>query len=234
MQSRFYLAFSVLCIFSRLSHELSCNDRQYNWKSSGREACCDRCPPGQYMMRRSSSSCYIECKPCHGPRYTDKYNVAMSCDICHRCNHLSMELVSNCNATHNTVCKCKAGYTCSDKECKECVLIPTPSPSTTDAVVSHQPHHNTTAVQSCRTEGAADMSAVVLTTLLPDKPIKDAVWFLVIIGLLCGGIALVIVTKIKPFLHWVTSYPGYFLVGKDTTQPPVQEVCGKCDQHIEV
>ncbi|MEQ2266585.1 hypothetical protein XENORESO_011276 [Xenotaenia resolanae] len=74
--------------------------------------------------------------------------------------------------------------------------------------------------------------------------LTDTQWFLVIIVLLCAGIALVVVTKIKPLLHWIRSNQVYFLDHKPVTVPlramdddvskPVQEVCGKCDHCIDL
>ncbi|KAM4735232.1 uncharacterized protein FYW61_005781 [Anableps anableps] len=72
----------------------------------------------------------------------------------------------------------------------------------------------------------------------------DTQWFLVIIALLCVGIALVVVAKIKPLLHWIRSNHGYFMAQKIVTVPPrtvdddvskpVQEMCGKCDHCIDL
>ena len=55
------------------------------------------------------------------------------------CLTANMEYKSLCNATHNAVCRCKAGYECQDKFCKDCVPIrtttkPTLPPSTTGRI----------------------------------------------------------------------------------------------------
>ncbi|XP_031600135.1 tumor necrosis factor receptor superfamily member 23 [Oreochromis aureus] len=213
--------FILLCLPPVLSSVIpkDCKKTQYKWPHNSYELCCEKCPAGEFVAKRSPTTCYRTCEPCGPGKYTTSYNAAMTCDFCDSCNKPNMEVKTECNATHNTVCTCKAGYKCGDQDCKECVaipgtIIPTVPPSTTVA----------------RPE--------VTTTQRAPKAIADTAWFLVIIALLCTGIALVVVTKIKPFLVWIRFTHGYFLAEKPATQPqcdeevskPVQEVCGKCDQ----
>lgn len=42
-----------------------------------------------------------------------------------------MKYLSRCNATHNAVCKCKAGYECKTKPCVQCLPIPATTINTT-------------------------------------------------------------------------------------------------------
>ncbi|XP_072317614.1 CD27 antigen-like [Eucyclogobius newberryi] len=146
------------------------------------------CPPGQYMKIRDKKTCRIDCQPCTGQRYTDAYNLG-TCKICDACSKENMEIVSQCNATRNAVCRCKAGFACENEACDYCTAIPTTTappaaPRSTTAVSKHE----------------------VRPTLQATKPIQDTAWFLIIIGLLCVGLALVIVTKIKPLLIWLKDY----------------------------
>ncbi|XP_041843106.1 tumor necrosis factor receptor superfamily member 23 [Melanotaenia boesemani] len=225
MRPLYYFTFSLLCSLSLLSSgiTLKCNDMQYPWPLQHSKFCCDKCPPGQYMVRRPEDKCGTQCEPCIGDRFIHTYNVEQDCSVCDTCSKLYMELKSSCNATHNTQCKCKAGFKCSDESCTNCEPMPTTikpilPPSTTASKIGN------------------------LTTPKPTpEPVKDSVWFLVIVALLCLGIALVMVTKIKPFLFWIRFNHGYFLTEKCAEAPcaevvsqPVQEVCGKCDQRIDV
>ncbi|XP_045901823.1 tumor necrosis factor receptor superfamily member 6 [Micropterus dolomieu] len=221
MKPRCYFAFTFLYALSLFSPMLSiqCNQTQYPWPVDNPLSCCNRCRPGEYMMRRAFKSCEITCQACPENFYSDNYNVEMACNLCLNCTKPNMEFESKCNPAHPAVCRCKAGYKCKDQPCTQCVPMQTTTP---------------TAVKP-----------VTLTTLwVPSKPLRDTVWFLVIIALLCAGFALIVATKIKPFLRWIRSKHGYFLASKaamvppcsqdDEVSTPVQEVCGKCDQPIDV
>ncbi|KAG7474389.1 hypothetical protein JOB18_007952 [Solea senegalensis] len=223
MQRLCYVAFSLLCSLPSI-HSLQCSETEYAWPVEEATFCCKKCEPGKYMDWRQEASCEIKCDFCKEGLYRDSYNVDMNCNLCKSCKKTNMEYKSHCNATHNAVCRCKAGYKCRDQQCTQCLPIPTTTtlpPSTT----------------------ASTLQAP--TTLVPPKPIRDqTVWFLVITALLCTGIALVVVAKIKPLLRWIRSRRGYFLTEKpvpvpscseeDVVSKPVQEVCGKCDQPIDL
>ncbi|XP_026173352.1 CD27 antigen [Mastacembelus armatus] len=224
MQSLYRIAFTVLGSLSFLSSVLSiqCNQTQYPWPVEKYNLCCNMCPPGKHMARRDENVCKIDCGHCPVDRYTDSYNVEMSCNICKNCNKTNMEYKSQCNRTHNAVCRCKNGYRCKDQPCTQCVPLPaTTKPTILPSTIAATPDIPTSS-----------------------QPIRDTVWFLVIIALLCAGFALVVVTKIKPFLRWIRAKQGYFLTEKPALGPPcsedeevskpVQEVCGKCDQPIDV
>ncbi|XP_070823490.1 CD27 antigen-like [Chaetodon trifascialis] len=185
--------FAFLCSLSFSSPSLppiKCNATQYAWPVDKPKFCCNKCPPGEYLVRRFVN-CQTECKPCEGKRYTDTYNVEMTCNFCANCERLNMEYKSHCSPTHNAVCKCKAGYECRDQPCSQCVPVssttqPTLPPSTT--------------------------ALITPTTLwAPQKPLrgKDAVWL--IIGLLSAVIAFAVGTKIHLLLRWIKSKHGYFL-----------------------
>ncbi|XP_030606173.1 tumor necrosis factor receptor superfamily member 5 isoform X2 [Archocentrus centrarchus] len=220
MQLLCYFIISVLYIPPALS-SVTCSDKQYPWPILTPGLCCEKCPPGYHLGSRTQNSCDRECQPCKGDRFTDSYNTAMSCSFCKSCDNPNMEVKTKCNTTHDTVCTCKAGYQCKNQDCQECVVIPT----TTKPTV---PPSTTVARPG------------VATTHLPPKQIGDTAWFLVIIALLCTGIVLVFMTKIKPFLLWIKSKHGYFLAeksqppcaGVEVVSKPIQEMCGKCETCI--
>ncbi|KAK5861779.1 hypothetical protein PBY51_017229 [Eleginops maclovinus] len=219
MQPLCNLALTFLCALSFLSSvfSLQCNDTQYAWPVDQPTLCCNKCQPGQRMRQRSPVTCENKCGPCATNRYTDTYTVMYDCEVCDKCNKPNMEYSSNCTTTHNAVCRCKAGYRCKDVTCKQCVPTPTtttkPKPTT---VLRYE----------------------TLTEPWP-RQIRDTAWFLVIIALLCAGLAIVVLAKMKPFLRWIKSKHGYFLAKEPAPVParfddegvstPIQEVLGKCE-----
>ncbi|XP_035018657.1 tumor necrosis factor receptor superfamily member 6 [Hippoglossus stenolepis] len=216
MQLLCHVAFLLLCSLPFLSSvfPLDCSSTQYPWPVVESKFCCEMCPPGHHMNpRQHNNSCTRVCVSCEGERYIDTYNVALTCSNCKLCEHPNMEYKSRCSFTQNAECRCKTGYNCKDKPCTRCVPIPTLPPATT-----------------------------TLGTNKPKQPIGEKAWFLVIIALLCIGIALVVVTKIKPLLRWIRSKDSFFFTDKpeqsysedDDQSKPVQEVCGECDQPIDV
>ncbi|XP_068613996.1 CD27 antigen-like [Brachionichthys hirsutus] len=168
MQPLHYFAFTLLCSLSFLSSVLSiqCKETQYPWPAPKPEFCCDMCRPGKYLASRSRFTCEKVCEDCKGKRYRDAYNVELTCKFCENCDRPNMDYKSDCNASRNAECRCKAGYECKEHPCKQCVPIPTTKPP-------------------------------------PSTAGTDTVWSLVIIGLLSAGMAVILVTKIKPFLHWI-------------------------------
>ncbi|XP_014901628.1 tumor necrosis factor receptor superfamily member 6 [Poecilia latipinna] len=225
----YYLAFSLLWSLPVFSSGLviQCKDGEYEWPILEPTLCCKKCPPGHRYISRSDKTCEITCEPCDENRYSDNFNLERNCNVCDVCKKANFEVASNCTTTKNTVCKCRAGYRCKDKSCTFCEPVPTTTQPTT-------PPSTTVAGSTSTTK----------ITVPPNNKIRDTQWFLVIIALLCAGIALVVMTKIKPILHWIRSNHGYFLPEKtvtatlcaveDDVSKPVQEVCGKCDHCIDL
>ncbi|XP_031708688.1 CD27 antigen [Anarrhichthys ocellatus] len=239
MQLLSRLVFTFLCSLSFLSPVFSihCNNTQYAWPVDRPKLCCNMCLPGEHMVRRSSSICEIVCRPCIGDRYSDTYNREMSCEVCENCNKPNMEYSSPCTTTHNAVCRCKADYRCKDDSCRQCVPIPS---TTTKSTLPPSTLPPSTLPPSTLPPSTTVLKPGALTTLwTPTQPIRDAVWFLVIISLLCAGITLAAVAKIKPFMRWVKAKHGYILAKDPQPVPqcsedeevstPVQEVLGKCE-----
>ncbi|XP_008429870.2 tumor necrosis factor receptor superfamily member 6 [Poecilia reticulata] len=224
-----YLTFSLLWNLPFFSSglKIQCKDGEYKWPIRNPTTCCTMCPPGHRYIRRTEIACEIKCEPCDENRYADNFNLDANCNVCDVCKKANFEVASNCTPTQNTVCKCRAGYRCTDGSCTFCEPVPTTTQPTT-------PPSTTVAGSTSTTK----------TTVPPNNKIRDTQWFLVIIALLCAGIALVVMTKIKPILHWIRSNHGYFLPEKtvtatlraveDDVSKPVQEVCGKCDHCIDL
>ncbi|KAK7886906.1 hypothetical protein WMY93_026527 [Mugilogobius chulae] len=277
------LTLLFLLSFIHTGLSLSCRQTEYPWPNDNPQNCCSKCPPGQYMRSRDKTTCAIDCRNCTGKRYTDSYNVN-TCKICDDCSSAeNMELVWSCNRTHNTVCRCKAGFTCANEACDSCVELPatTAAPTTTTTTTSTTAHITENQLrwfrrllrkpQNLTGESVSEGGSPTLlfpprfvfnrevrhTPPAPAKPIQDTAWFLIIISLLVLGIALVIVTKIKPLLSWFSQNKNYCLVVKPLSEPvtvvhvqeekeeqqeeedsvmvldeactPVQEMCGQCD-----
>ncbi|XP_060905317.1 tumor necrosis factor receptor superfamily member 11B [Labrus mixtus] len=187
MPSFHSVAFTFMCSLSFLSAVLSiqCNSSQYAWPRTTHLFCCNRCPPGKSMEQRSSNLCEIKCKPCLKNQYSDTWNLDLSCPFCTVCKEANIEYKSQCNSTHDAVCRCKAGYRCKDQPCTKCEQIPT----TTIANTLHPPS-TTTAT----------------TTIYPST--KDSTWFLVTVALLCGFFAIIVVAKIYSFQRWIRNRLG--------------------------
>nr|XP_046255235.1 CD27 antigen isoform X2 [Scatophagus argus] len=125
MMQPHYFAFTFLCIlYFQSVLSIQCNDTQYAWTQTLPEVCCEKCAPGSHMVRRLER-CKIRCDPCSDNLYSDTYNMEMTCNHCENCDKPNMEYQSRCNATHDAVCRCKAGYECKNQPCKQCLLIPT-------------------------------------------------------------------------------------------------------------
>ncbi|KAM8734942.1 uncharacterized protein AB9X84_023569 isoform 1-T2 [Acanthopagrus schlegelii] len=201
MQPLFNITFTVLCSLSLLSSVLSiqCNKTQYPWPLEQPQLCCDLCPPGTYMSFRHDTRCEIVCKPCPDNLFRDSFNLEQNCEYCTSCKTSNMEYESECNATHNAVCRCKDGYRCREQPCKECEPIPTTTTPVTPTTALKPPTNPA-------------------TPSTPSEPLGDNVWFLVITALLSAIIALVVVTNSKPILHWIRSKSDYPSVKQ---QPPV-------------
>lgn len=230
MQPPHHLVLTLLYSLPLLSAVLSiqCNKTQYAWPGENPWLCCNRCPPGTRMAWRQDRTCEINCVNCMAKQYSDTSNVDLTCMFCRKCDELNMEYESHCTRTHNAVCRCKAGYSCQDKTCSECVPLPT---TTTSSTVSP-----TTTTSS----------TIIPTKFEPSTPDTSTgpVWFLLTVALLCALVAFVVIAKAYSLQRWIRYKLGYFLAEKpvsvthcseeDGVSTPIQEVCGKCDQIMDV
>ncbi|OXB57604.1 hypothetical protein ASZ78_010566 [Callipepla squamata] len=97
---------------------LNCSDKQYEHK--GR--CCNRCEPGKKLVSECNNTENSVCTPCEIDHYQQSWTKERHCtphDICE--DNTGLIVKRHGNATHNTVCQCRAGMHCSDASCQTCV-----------------------------------------------------------------------------------------------------------------
>ncbi|XP_029688280.1 tumor necrosis factor receptor superfamily member 5-like isoform X2 [Takifugu rubripes] len=185
MQQLCYLAITFSCTlcFAPLLRSLGCNETQYR-SSHGEQSCCNKCRPGHYVVQHCTASSPTKCKPCEDQRYIQTYNMEWSCDFCGSCSASNMEYKSHCNATHDSVCKCKPGYECTDRPCTQCRPV---SPTT-------RPPPPVTPV-----------------TVITVETSKDTLWLMQMAAFLLITVAVCVVLKKKAGQQWITSKCGYLL-----------------------
>ncbi|XP_065501677.1 tumor necrosis factor receptor superfamily member 5 isoform X2 [Caloenas nicobarica] len=97
---------------------MRCFDKQYEHK--GR--CCNRCQPGEKLVSECNSTEDSVCTRCESGHYQQGWTREKHCaphDICD--DNTGLIVKTQGNATHNTVCQCRAGMHCSDTSCQTCV-----------------------------------------------------------------------------------------------------------------
>ncbi|NXV21558.1 TNR5 factor, partial [Cepphus grylle] len=97
---------------------IRCFDKQYEHK--GR--CCNRCQPGEKLISECSVMEDSVCARCESGHYQQGWTKERHCtphDICE--DNAGLVVKTQGNATHNTVCQCRAGMHCSDTSCQTCV-----------------------------------------------------------------------------------------------------------------
>ncbi|XP_009891814.1 PREDICTED: tumor necrosis factor receptor superfamily member 5 [Charadrius vociferus] len=97
---------------------ITCFDKQYEHK--GR--CCNRCQPGEKLVSECSGTENSVCTRCESGHYQQSWTKERHCaphDICE--DNAGLIVKTQGNATHNTVCQCRAGMHCSDSSCQTCV-----------------------------------------------------------------------------------------------------------------
>ncbi|XP_068272414.1 tumor necrosis factor receptor superfamily member 5 isoform X2 [Nyctibius grandis] len=95
-----------------------CFDKQYEHK--GR--CCNRCQPGEKLVSECNGTEHSVCARCESGHYQRGWTKEKHCaphDICE--DNAGLIVKTPGNATHNTVCQCRAGTHCSDASCQTCV-----------------------------------------------------------------------------------------------------------------
>ncbi|KAM6120752.1 tumor necrosis factor receptor superfamily member 5 [Phoenicopterus ruber ruber] len=95
-----------------------CFDKQYEHK--GR--CCNRCQPGEKLVSECNGTEDSVCTHCESGHYQQSWTKERHCaphDICE--DNAGLIVKTQGNATHNTVCQCRAGMHCSDASCQTCV-----------------------------------------------------------------------------------------------------------------
>uniref|UniRef100_A0A8B9ZEB4 Tumor necrosis factor receptor superfamily member 5 n=1 Tax=Anas platyrhynchos TaxID=8839 RepID=A0A8B9ZEB4_ANAPL len=95
-----------------------CSDKQYEHKGK----CCNRCQPGEKLVSECNATEDSVCVRCESGHYQQSWTKERHCtphDICEEYTGLIVKTQGN--ATHNTVCQCRAGMHCSDTSCQTCV-----------------------------------------------------------------------------------------------------------------
>ncbi|XP_076207846.1 tumor necrosis factor receptor superfamily member 5 isoform X4 [Aptenodytes patagonicus] len=97
---------------------IRCFDKQYEHK--GR--CCNRCQPGEKLVSECNGTEDSVCTRCESGHYQQSWTKERHCaphDICE--DNAGLIVKTQGNATHNTMCQCRAGMHCSDISCQTCV-----------------------------------------------------------------------------------------------------------------
>ncbi|NXN15466.1 TNR5 factor, partial [Indicator maculatus] len=95
-----------------------CFTKQYEHK--GR--CCNRCQPGEKLISECDGTEESVCTHCESGHYQQSWTKERHCaphDICE--GNAGLIVKTEGNATHNTVCQCRAGMHCSDSSCQTCL-----------------------------------------------------------------------------------------------------------------
>uniref|UniRef100_A0A8C3BU60 Tumor necrosis factor receptor superfamily member 5 n=1 Tax=Cairina moschata TaxID=8855 RepID=A0A8C3BU60_CAIMO len=95
-----------------------CSDKQYEHKGK----CCNRCQPGEKLVSECNATEDSVCIRCESGHYQQSWTKERHCtphDICE--DYTGLIVKTQGNATHNTVCQCRAGMHCSDTSCQTCV-----------------------------------------------------------------------------------------------------------------
>ncbi|XP_074776370.1 tumor necrosis factor receptor superfamily member 5 [Athene noctua] len=95
-----------------------CPEKQYEHRGG----CCNRCQPGEKLVSECNGTENSVCTRCESGHYQQSWTRERHCtphDICEENTGLIVKTQGN--ATHNTVCQCRAGTHCSDSTCQTCV-----------------------------------------------------------------------------------------------------------------
>ncbi|XP_064023649.1 tumor necrosis factor receptor superfamily member 5 isoform X2 [Pogoniulus pusillus] len=116
--NRLGLLGAVLLACWQTGAAVRCSARQYEYK--GR--CCDRCQPGEKLVSECDGTEESVCTRCESGHYQQSWTKERHCaphDICE--DNAGLMVKTEGNATHNTVCQCRAGMHCSDASCQTCL-----------------------------------------------------------------------------------------------------------------
>ncbi|XP_062444927.1 tumor necrosis factor receptor superfamily member 5 [Rhea pennata] len=97
---------------------IKCSEKQYEHK----DKCCNRCQPGKKLVSECNGTTDSLCDACESGHYQQSWTKERHCtphDICE--DNAGLVIKKEGNATHNTVCQCRAGMHCSDASCQTCV-----------------------------------------------------------------------------------------------------------------
>ncbi|XP_077192073.1 tumor necrosis factor receptor superfamily member 6B [Paroedura picta] len=104
-----WVFFSLLLPWNIL---LSSSHPTYKWQDplTKERLVCQQCPPGTFVAQYCTKDRPTQCQACPSLYYTHYWNYLSKCLYCNSiCSGLEEE-AQPCNATHDRVCQCKAGY----------------------------------------------------------------------------------------------------------------------------
>ncbi|XP_048585871.1 tumor necrosis factor receptor superfamily member 16 isoform X2 [Nematostella vectensis] len=109
---------------------------------------CGLCPAG-YFIKSCANQTTPVCERCPEGTYISGRNNYHRCQICSACRGSKNQVISACNATHDTVCRCQEGYfwdtgTLYCAECKSC--------GRGRGVVRNCTHNHNTVCRKCEKE----------------------------------------------------------------------------------
>ncbi|XP_043854820.1 tumor necrosis factor receptor superfamily member 1B isoform X2 [Dromiciops gliroides] len=85
------------------------------------QKCCDKCPPGQRVLRSCTRDSNTVCVDCEGDTHTEVWNWVKECHSCRsRCNR-DFEEIQACTKKKNRICVCKTGFYCITKNQDRCL-----------------------------------------------------------------------------------------------------------------
>lgn len=90
---------------------------------NGKGICCNKCNPGLKLVEMCNATGQrSKCAPCPTGQYTDQMNFYTNCHRCRRCKGPHDKMISKCESSQNTICRCEPGYYKSniDSETYEC------------------------------------------------------------------------------------------------------------------
>ncbi|XP_016044214.1 tumor necrosis factor receptor superfamily member 6B [Erinaceus europaeus] len=84
----------------------------FPWRDArtGEGLVCAQCPPGSFMRRPCGPGSATVCEPCPARHYTEFWNYLERCLYCNVICGEHEEEALPCTATHNRVCRCRAGF----------------------------------------------------------------------------------------------------------------------------
>ncbi|XP_015239384.1 PREDICTED: tumor necrosis factor receptor superfamily member 6B-like [Cyprinodon variegatus] len=90
---------------------------EYRDRLTGRTRECNQCRPGTYVAAHCTANTPTKCEPCPNGHYTALWNYLPRCLYCNVFCTQNQEVDTECSATTNRACRCKAGFYMMDDYC---------------------------------------------------------------------------------------------------------------------
>ncbi|KAI8517414.1 hypothetical protein Bbelb_059950 [Branchiostoma belcheri] len=81
------------------------------------ELLCDKCRPGEFMVRECTETTPTQCRACGDNEYTEHYNVVKECLRCTDCTKLHERVLLECTPVTDRQCTCEDGFFLSGAFC---------------------------------------------------------------------------------------------------------------------